>query len=217
MNNQIRSAMKNIRFLPWVGEQYRKGISLADTSRSCNVRIMILGESHYCAHSADAVPELTISIIQDFIDSGSEHEPYKNTYTKFERALAGKPLTMVERINLWNRLLFYNYVQVPISGARQAPTAVEFTASEEAFFEVLEAYRPNCIIAWGQRLYNNLPHCGHQLPDLALANGDSFETWGYQLSDGQTVGVLPLTHPSSAFTPEYWHEVILAFMRREVL
>ncbi|MEL5894524.1 hypothetical protein AAE250_13640 [Bacteroides sp. GD17] len=209
--------MKYVRFLPWVGEQYQKGISLTDTSYSHAIRIMILGESHYCAHPADAVPELTISIIQDFIDPQSEHEPYKNTYTKFERALAGKPLSETERIHLWNSLLFYNYVQVPISSARQAPTAEEFAVSEGAFFEILEAYRPNCMIAWGQRLYNNLPNRGHQLPDLILANGDSFETWEYQLSGGHTVGVLPVTHPSAAFTPEYWHEVIQAFMRREIL
>ena len=200
--------MKKQRFLPWVGLHYNEGIA--------GRRIMVLGESHYCASESDAVPEITSTIIKDLLDPNSEHEGYKNTYTKFERALAGKSLTFSEKREAWNSILFYNYVQVPISGARIAPTSLEFSSSETAFFDVLEEYLPDSIIVWGERLYNNLPRRGRQLPDLELSNGDSFETWGYDLSTGHTVQLLRITHPSSAFVPEYWHEVITSFIGRRI-
>ena len=200
--------MKDIRFIPWVGTDYRQGIN--------GQRIMALGESHYCAHPEEAVPNLTIQIIQDLLDPLSGHEGYKNTYTKFERALAGKALSAEEKQIWWNKVLFYNYVQTPISGARIAPTDAEFQSSEKAFFEVLAQYRPDRILVWGNRLYNHLPQKGFQLPDLVLPNGDAFETWGYELPDKQVVQLLPITHPSAAFVPVYWHEVIHTFINRNI-
>lgn len=198
--------MKNVKFLPWVGSQYTIGLH--------NKRVMVLGESHYCASSEDAVPQITQRIIADLFDGNSEHEGYKNTYTKFAHALTGKLLTKDERKALWHSVLFYNYVQVPLSGSRISPTTDEFAISETAFFEVLETYRPDCIIVWGKRLYNHLPRKGRQLPDLKMPSDDSFETWEYEMSDGHGVQVLPITHPSTAFVPKYWHEVIKAFIQR---
>ena len=110
--------------------------------------------------------------------------------------------------------MFYNYVQFPISGARQAPTEQEFNDSEGAFWEVLEKYRPHKIIVWGQRLYNHLPQKGYQLPDIIDSDGKNIETWAYILQDGTKVQLLPITHPSAAFSPEYWHDVIMKFLRQ---
>lgn len=200
--------MKNITFLPWVGKSYSKGID--------NKKVMVLGESHYCALVADAKPELSSEVIQDLFDEKSEHEAYKNTYTKFERALAGKILSFKEKRDLWNMFLFYNYVQTPMTGARVAPTEEEFNLSESALFGVLEKYKPDYMIVWGARLYNNLPKKGFQLTDLNVKNVDSFETWGYELSNGHIVQLLCITHPSAAFEPPYWHQIIHAFIKREL-
>lgn len=198
--------MKRVKFLPWEGSNYAAGWD--------GKRVMVLGESHYCASIEEAVPQITNQIITDLLDVTSEHEGYKNTYTKFANALAGKSLSFIERKKLWHSVLFYNYVQVPISGARISPTEEEFAESEAAFFEVLDTYRPDRIIAWGKRLYNNLPRQGYQLPDLELLNGDSFETWAYETKNGHVAQVLPIIHPSAAFVPNYWYEVIHAFINR---
>lgn len=198
--------MKNVRFLPWVGDNYETGWN--------GKRVMVLGESHYCSSPTEAVPQITQTIIADLMDASSEHEGYKNTYTKFANALAGHTLSSDERGKLWHSVLFYNYVQVPISGPRISPTEQEFAGSEEAFFEVLDTYLPDLIIAWGKRLYNNLPRRGYQLPDLILPNGDSIETWAYMTSGAHLVQVLPITHPSAAFVPSYWHEAIQTFINR---
>lgn len=197
---------EKVQFTPWVGSKYSQGIN--------GKKVMVLGESHYCAHESEAVPELTRSIILDLFDNESEHEGYKNTYTKFGRALFGVESYDQNKEAAWNSVVFYNYVQAALSGARKAPTTQDFSNSETAFFDVLQHYQPDCLIVWGKRLYNNLPRRGHQNDDLILPDGSSIETWAYQLANGHTVHLLPITHPSAGFTPEYWGEAIEEFMGR---
>lgn len=202
--------MKNVKFLPWIGNKYSRGIT--------GKHILILGESHYCAHpETEAVPGLTQNIIEDLFDPNSEHEPYKRTYTKFERALAGREIELSDKRGkrkVWDDVMFYNYVQEPISGARVAPSAMQFRNSEAAFFEVLNQYKPHKVIVWGKRLCNNLPRKGRQLPDLVDNSGTAHEVWGYTLDNGHTVEVISCTHPSAAFSWDYWHEVFKQFINR---
>lgn len=200
--------MKHVKFLPLVGDKYNTGWN--------GKRVMVLGESHYCASPEQAVPQITNQIITDLYDASSEHESYKNTYTKFANAFAGHSLSFNERRNLWHSVLFYNYVQVPISGPRKSPIVQEFISSETAFFEILYTYNPDYIISWGKRLYCNLPRRGYQLPDLTLPNGDSMETWAYEIADKHIVQVLPIMHPSAAFVPSYWHVAIQTFINRNL-
>lgn len=103
---------------------------------------------------------------------------------------------------------FYNYVQFPITGPRTAPTEQEFRDSEAAFWNVLVELQPDLIIVWGQRLYKHLPGCGHQAQDVTIGDGKSIETWEYTLSNGHTVRVLPINHPSSGFNPENGIELL---------
>lgn len=197
---------KNIKFIPWVGSQYAKGIS--------GKRVLVLGESHYCAHESEALPQITINIIHHILNPDSEHEGFMNTYTKFGRALAGSEQYNKDREAVWNSILFYNFVQVPISEARKAPKKQDFVDATFPFFTVLEQYKPDCVIVWGSRLYNNLPRRGYQTEDLKLLDGKINETWAYELSDGHKVSLLPITHPSARFTPEYWHQAITNFVER---
>lgn len=194
--------MKNVKFNPWVGTAYQKGIN--------GKRVMVLGESHYCADPADATPNMTTDIISDLFDDESEHEGYKNTYTKFIRALVGRDIsTVAEKRAAWNSVLFYNYVQTPISGARVRPTTAEFNASADAFFEVLEQYRPDVVLVWGYDLYNNLPRKGAQ-----GADAEGAETWIYELSNGKRVELLRMLHPSAGYSPSEWHKPIMDIVNR---
>ncbi len=195
-----------VKFLPWVGANYTNGIN--------GKRIMALGESHYCNHPSEAVPEITNSVILDLLNPSSDHEGYKNTYTKFERALALKTLSQAEKAELWNSIAFYNYVQVPMTGARVSPTKDDFVNSTEALFKVLNQHLPNILIVWGQRLYKNLPESGHQGQDLILPDGKISETWIYPLSNGHNVYILPINHPSSGFSWEYWGEGIKEMLNK---
>lgn len=189
------------RFKPWVGENYRGGFA--------GKRVLVLGESHYFADVKDARENVTAEIIADLYDPDSPHEPYKNTYTKFVKAMTGKSeLTAEDKRSFWNSVAFYNFVQFPISGARIAPSASEFADSAQPFFQVLEQLKPEIVIVWGSRLYNNLPHGGSQGDSVQAPDGQWIEIWNYFLNDGGKVLILPVTHPSAAFTPEYWNKVI---------
>lgn len=197
--------MQNVHFLPWVGEAYTNGIS--------GKRIMALGESHYCANpETEAIPSLTQSIIKDLTDITSPHEPYKNTYTKFERALKGEVVEKKDKLDLWNSVLFYNFVQEPILGPRVPPTPSQFNDSESAFFEVLAHYKPDVILVWGQRMFTNLPTKYAHVKTFTFNDGTTSNCITYKLENGHNVRALQLTHPSAGFDWCYWHNAINDFM-----
>ncbi|MDM1370764.1 hypothetical protein [Myroides marinus] len=197
--------MSKVKFLPWVGTAYQDGIN-----GKC---VLVLGESHYCANEIDAVPTLTQEIIKDLFDSNSPHEGYKNTYTKFAKALVGTDISFEDKERIWNSVAFYNYVQEPISGARVAPTDKQFRDSDEAFFEILEQLQPDYIIAWGQRLYDNLPNVGFLAKSLKVSPEELYEVWCYTVSSGRNIPLLRITHPSAAFSWDVWYNTINKFLK----
>lgn len=218
MKKNIDEVLKKsgVRFLPWIGENYENGISYDEngiiqygTPENKGKKILVLGESHYCADEKDATDDLTRSVIKDFIDPDSVFEPYKNTYTKFERALAGRTLVKEEQKSLWEHIVFYNYVQRPLSAARISPTEDDFEISENPFWEILSILKPDLIIVWGNRLYYKLPQQGYQGEDIEI-NDDFVETW--VLND--EIKMLPIIHPAAPmFIPTVWNDVIVKLFK----
>lgn len=199
--------MRAVHFTPWIGKNYARGIN--------GKKVMALGESHYCGKPEDDVPSITNNVICRYLDStNNEFEGWMNTYTKFIRALSGEEISRETSSGWWNRILFYNYVQVPMTGARVAPTEQEFRDSDAAFFEILGEYQPDKILAWGKRLYSELPNKGHKGMNLIDPAGQPIETWIYPLKNGHLVEVIGINHPSAAFAWEYWYQVIQKFINR---
>ena len=96
--------MGKINFFPWIGKHY-------STTGFAGKRILALGESHYCDKPSDVTPDITRKVIADLFDPQSEHEAYKNTYTKFAEALLGRDsLSFEDKERFWNSIAFYNYV-----------------------------------------------------------------------------------------------------------
>ena len=189
---------REIKFLPRVGKHY-------DHSR-WGKRVMVLGESHYCEDPADATPDMTQAVLEWMFNSSAEAEPWMNTFTKFASALSGQQENRFSSEAVWDEVLFYNFIQEPISGPRQAPSEEQRVAAQGAFLEVIEHYRPDLVLAWSHsRVYDYLPNEGHQGADCC-----GVETWIYPLSDGHEVRVLPVQHPASAFSPSEWHRTISA-------
>lgn len=225
-----------VHFEPWEGDAYKRGLGVCGFDRDGHivygtednpgVKILVLGESHYCAKIEDDRPSLTNDIINDLLDPESEHEPYKNTYTKFIKSLTGfyDGLTNDQKRDAWEHIMFYNYVQTPMKEARFAPTIEDFRNSDDAFWEVLEKSNADLIIAWGKRLYCNLPNTGEQDEDLEILEGDyegeAIEVWRYkvrQCAENKWVPVIGICHPSAAFVVEYWGNLICAFIERPII
>lgn len=202
--------MQEVKFLPWIGNNYLNSTS--------GKRVLILGESHYCKNPAtEAVSQITQNVMEDLFNPNGVFEPYKNTYTKFERALQGSEIALSDKHGkrkVWNDVMFYNYVQEAMTGPREAPTSHQFKQSGQAFFEVINQHIPQKIIVWGSRLYNHLPQQGCQLADLIDSTGKAHEVWSYPLTNGQIVEVIKCTHPSAGFAWDYWHEVFKLFINR---
>jgi hypothetical protein len=198
-------AMKYVHFSPWIGKNYSNGIA--------GNKVMVLGESHYCANPSEAIPEITQEVIKCYLNPQAEFEGWMNTYTKFIRALSGKEISRETSTEWWNKILFYNYVQEPISGARVRPTAEQFRNSSDAFFEILETYQPDKVIAWGESLYEHLPNQGHNATPITAPDGTEINTWLYPINQ-RNVEVMGITHPSTSFAWDYWHEIIKKFLKR---
>lgn len=190
-------------FGPWIGAKYQAGVS--------GKRVLALGESHYCANKSDVRPTLTKEVIADLLDPESEHEAYKNTYTKFAKALVGYE-GLKAREECYPRIAFYNFVQQPMSEAREAPTVREWDEARPLFLQLLEELHPERVIVWGYRLYDQLPDQGYELPELEVG-GERYSRWCYELANGKKVECLRMMHPASSYSPEQWHKVIAAFLK----
>ena len=66
---------------------------------------------------------------------------------------------------------------------------------------------------FGKRLWNNLPNVGWQDGDDIVVDGYPVATGAYLLSNGRQVKVMAVNHPSVGYSWDYWHKVILRFLR----
>lgn len=202
-------------FKPFVGSAYASGGIFGK-------RVMVLGESHYCEEkcadcgNAMAHPEcchFTNGVVGDYLNESLERQPWMSTYLKFERSLVGYETDWAERRKIWNSVVFYNYLQVAMSGTREEGTAQQYEEAAEPFFEVLEKFRPQYVIVWGSRLWGFLP-AGERWSwnEDIVVDGNANKCGNYALKDGSKVKIMPVYHPSTGYSWDYWHKVIAAFL-----
>lgn len=195
-----------IRFLPFVGHDYTSGGIFSK-------RIMALGDSHYCERASDAVETITKDIIEYYLDPASESEGWMQTYRKFERSLVNRETTYGESSKIWNSLLFYNFLQVPLSGPRVAGTAEEYRDAAGAFFEVIDRHRPEVIIVWGKRLWEKMPTERWTSNKDVVYDGYSIENGYYTLADGSKALTFYVYHPSAGYSWDWWYKAIMTMIK----
>lgn len=206
-----------IFFRPFVGDSYQNGGIFGK-------RIMVLGESHYCGDEchdcgvAALHPEcagFTQMVVRKYLDDSNAHEDWMNTYKKFERSLAGHETNLAERQQIWQSILFFNYLQVAMDDTRQAGTREQYEAAKQAFYEVIDAYKPQYIIVWGKRLWESLPGDARWQDGAPVrVNGNVVSTGSYALSSGGRAKIMAVYHPSVGYSWENWHKVINNFLNQ---
>ena len=209
--------MENSSFFePWVGKDYHTGGIFGK-------KLLVLGESLYCsdcedcgvgkAHESKHDCRTTKMTIEEILNEYDKIGRYKTTYTKFERALYGGYTDKSLRNEIWNSVMFYNYVQIAMPSREDRPSSADFRKSDKAFFEIIEQYKPQGIIAWGRTLWQNMPG-GDFWTELAPIeiDGEKERCGAYKLSDGEIAKVMSVVHPSWGFTPENWHPFIKLFI-----
>ena len=221
---------EGVKFLPFVGDNYELGISFNEegklvlgTEAMPGKRVLVLGESHYCDEelSQEEMNSFTRDVLAVYFKAreNGNRQPWMNTFLKFERALANcvtdgqRPSDVTDpsySLNIWNHLIFYNYLQVSLYGTRMSGDEEDYDAAANPFFKLLELYKPDYVIVWGKRLYNSLPedngHRGKEVTDICMSS------WIYDIC-GHEIKILPIYHPSVGFSWDFWNEIIVDFFK----
>jgi hypothetical protein len=195
--------MRSVNFKPWVGKHYNRPECLF------GVKLMILGESHYSReepsdkdaprfapkhgdlHNPKKKAEekaTTIRVIKKF---GIGHpENQGRTFTKIAKLVLNRrvgQLTEAERSDVWQHLVFYNFVQEYVGKeARVRPTSQMWAKGVEPLLSVLRKYDPELILVLGNELKDNVK--------LTL---DDYE-------GKSNATVCYVRHPATSFSYEIW-------------
>lgn len=110
-------------------------------------------------------------------------------------------------------MVFYNYLQVAMGGPREAGTASAIPPGRRGPFRRDGKYQPECLIVWGNRLWDKLP--GERWTDGEDIVVDGCRTGHGRLllgkwQDGEGDAV---NHPSVGYSWDYWHRVIANFLK----
>lgn len=200
--------MEHVFFRPWVGRYYASGGLFGK-------RILVLGESHYGIGAPSR--DTTRNVVGAYLECPEAVSPELQSFKRFERSLVGTVTDVRERRQIWDSLLFYNFVQeIATDAPRQRPDVKNPGQSVEAFFEVLEAHRPEYIIAWGYRLWDKLlPTERWEWGEEIAADGlPPIKTGYYTLADGTRIKAVPVKHPSAGYSWTKWHEFIKQFLTK---
>ncbi|GAP72402.1 hypothetical protein SAMD00024442_30_28 [Candidatus Symbiothrix dinenymphae] len=173
--------MKNVKFSPWVGTKYAtKGYN--------GKKILVLGESHHGAYTESDLTQVVLNRFLNYKRGQGEHEDWMNTFTTFANVVIGKQVDDATMIDFWESVVFYNFVQKAVAkGSRTSPPDEDFKNSYPAFFEVLEEYKPDLVIAWGERLWKHLP-------DNGVRKGKFY----YYPVEGKEIPACQVSHPASS-------------------
>lgn len=188
-------------FHPWVGQNYRSGGIFPK-------KIMVLGDSHY---GSEPKSWLTQMVMEWYLDQRIPREPWMNTFLKFERSLVGHETTPEESKEIWNSVMFYNYLQVLLSGPREEGTPKQYKDSEGSFWLMVYSNSPDVIIVWGKRLWKYLPWDLWTECDPVVVDGYEVDNGYYTLCGGKKVRVVCVYHPSVGYSWDFWHKVISRF------
>lgn len=184
----METNFKNVKFLPWVGKNYEKGIN--------GKKILVLGESHYGSEERTDITNDVVSRFLKYHKGEGEFEFWMNTNTKFAKTFNNGEMSKEEIVEFWESIVFYNYVQTLMSEPRQSPTSEQFENSKEAFYEVIEQYQPDLIVVWGLRLWGAMPDQGRWGEPSQVNGGEGL--YYYQIGDREYPAMM-VYHPSTGF------------------
>jgi hypothetical protein len=170
----------NTGFKPWIGNHYRDQPFMGK-------RILILDESNYQADRKKPAhnPYYSIERVQKMLNT----EATTMFWTKMAAAMIGEKPNHKQRLEFWNSIAFYTYVQESLiwngQGARVQPSQTMLNESEPAFYQVLNDLEPEVIIVIGFQNWELLPPGDAQ--ELRIEGAAHETTRRYQHSGGSAL------------------------------
>jgi len=140
-----------IKWLPWIGDNY--------FDHDENLRILIVGESHYYKDlnqaSIDKINKKTFTrIVIDEIANYGQKYP---TFSNFHRILFEKD-SFDTFSPFWKNVSFFNFVQKPMYTNKGRPTYNDFYDGWKTFFDVVKILKPQTCIFIGTTAANSFMH-----------------------------------------------------------
>ena len=179
-------------FLPWLGPDYAE-----------SGRLLVLGESHYSTTDRDE-RGLTRRVVKDYVDGKWTHR----FWTLLARTIAGTHLAPEGCRALWNRVAFYNFVQVAVSGPRVRPTVEMWRGGSAPFQQVLRDLEPKRILVVGREVWWHMPAA----PDVPFSRHTGVPWPARRYPMGATGALATfINHPASrGYRAERWADVVAA-------
>lgn len=186
--------MKNVHFLPWVGENY-------DSPRHLPLKIMVLGESHYTEDDAED-KNLTTKCVNHF-QIGTHNT--NRFFDMVSACLLGyssvHKVTQEKRDTIWNDVLFYNFIQESVNeGPRGVRTKNQWEGGKEPFLQVISKYKPDLIIAFGYGVAQHLPSA-----PIVWSQDQDFRK--YELSLKSVAYQCAVKHPAGGLKYSDFHRI----------
>lgn len=180
-----------VRFAPWVGPHYERGIH--------GLRILVVCESHYGAKEHER-PTVTPEVLKA-LALGQKHPQATaklRQHAHFTKIMASilnarKHFSKTERSDFWHSIAYYNFIQEFLPRSRKAPSGSAWEKGRRPFTEVLEVLAPELIVCFSKRNGNLV---------TALAGG---------------VPVAVANHPSSHFTYSTVNSIIAGQIERALV
>jgi hypothetical protein len=191
--------MNNILFKPWEGHNFGK---------SELGRLLIIGDSHYFLNDEDesVYPNWTQDIISDL--ESTNFKIFKNI---------GEIFYPNNHLELWSKVAFANAIQSAFRGSDQKPTEDDFKTVEPAIQEYLKMIKPDKIIVFSKRVWENgLKNdidWGEYVDSIKDEKyGKESTVWKFNYEGGFCHGI-GVNHPSSrGFSPAQWNPLITKFL-----
>ena len=187
--------MTSIKLKPWIGKDYLSGGIF-------NKRIMVIFHSLLCYEKLNEHEQsvFTSEVVNDYlyeVEKTNGDGRIFRSFFNFENSLMSMRPNKMQRIAIWNSLLFYSYNQKLVCQKGNEPEQNDYAVNERAFFEVIEQYRPDYIVVWGRNTFLLMPD-NHFRWGESIQMESAVSRFGfYDLNDGTSVKIIPIYHPGS--------------------
>jgi hypothetical protein len=188
---------ESILVRPHVGCDYHE-------RKLCGLKILILGESHYCPDPV-LPPDWTQERIQEIMDGCTPP-----AYACLAKVVAlfndGKRPDLQVRRQFWQQVAFYSFVQTKVIGdkPRKRPTVEQWEEGKRIFPAALNLLKPEFILVLGKELSDHLPGAS----EVAILKNEATDKIRncnvYETPEGKALA-LSIYHPSfGGFAYEEW-------------
>ncbi|WP_460824379.1 hypothetical protein [Lysobacter olei] len=193
----LESAWSNaVHFIPLVGPEYDDGLV-------SDVRVLLLGESHYGDDSAAEGfgRDCTQYWFQDYLNESYDIDGDSQFFRKLPRILARDvKVTQLGSAAAWRRAAYANFVQALVGErARTRPSRQQWLDGQRALTEMAEKLQPDVVLVLGAQLWSHITE-GCKSDEAAIsAQKRPREVWLIPNGTGGYARASWIYHPSTNY------------------